>query len=127
MSVPTCNHIHDDGRACGSTALHDQEYCYFHDRLRQRPRRRQVDGKLELNIFELESIESIKIATTHVMQALADDLIDSRKANALYRGIALMLSALRLEQRHASTTTDSHPTTPEPASCHTERSEVPLP
>jgi hypothetical protein len=30
MQYETCRHIKEDGTYCGSPALHEQKYCYYH-------------------------------------------------------------------------------------------------
>ena len=40
MSVPTCDHLKEDGVYCDSPALHGQNFCYFH--LNARARRLQA-------------------------------------------------------------------------------------
>jgi hypothetical protein len=95
-SVSCCEHILDSGFGCGSPAVSDQKYCFFHLRLHQRPTRRE-DGTVYFILRDLTCVESIQIAISNVLHALNDGLIDSKKANSLYRGLGLALSALRLK------------------------------
>jgi hypothetical protein len=92
--VSICEHLHDKGTRCGSPAVRGLALCYFHSRMTQRPT--EKNGKLRYPVPALESAESIQLAATHIAQALADDLIDSRKANSLLRALSIAMSSIKL-------------------------------
>lgn len=92
--VPICEHLHDKGTRCGSPAVRGLAFCYFHSRMKQRPT--EKNGKLRYPVPALESAESIQLAATHIAQALADDLIDSRKANSLLRALSIAMASIKL-------------------------------
>ncbi len=80
--VPRCRHIKTDGVRCGSPALRDKPFCFFHDRMRRRqlqPRRRKPD--LEFPV--LEDASAVQVALMQVIQAIADRKLDSKTAGLL--------------------------------------------
>ena len=87
MSVPTCNHLKEDGVYCGSPALSGRHYCYFHLNLHARhlkaaqARRRGASPALYLPFPE--DMHAVQIGLAEIMWALADDRIETKKAWAL--------------------------------------------
>jgi hypothetical protein len=61
MSVPTCDHLKEDGVFCNSPALHGRKYCYFHLNLRARRLNLANPGynSLRLNILPASPTGSI--------------------------------------------------------------------
>ncbi len=87
MSYATCDHLMADGVFCSSPALRNQRFCYFHLDLRARrvqmaqARRKGESCRLRLPI--LDNMHAVQAALQQVGDALADDRIDFRRANAL--------------------------------------------
>ena len=87
MSYATCDHLMEDGVFCSSPALRNQRFCYFHLDLRARrvqmaqARRKGESCRLRLPI--LDNMHAVQAALQQVGDALADDRIDIRRANAL--------------------------------------------
>ena len=87
MSYRTCDHLMEDGVFCSSPALRNQRFCYFHLDLRARrvqmaqARRKGESCRLRLPI--LDNMHAVQAALQQVGDALADDRIDIRRANAL--------------------------------------------
>jgi hypothetical protein len=92
MSYPTCNHLKEDGVYCSSPALHNHNFCYFHLNVRvrrlQMARTRMRGESCRLQLPVLEDMHAVQIALTQVLDALADDRIDPKRAG-------LMLYALQ--------------------------------
>ncbi|HEY4961562.1 MAG TPA: hypothetical protein VII29_11940 [Terriglobales bacterium] len=92
MSYPTCDHLKEDGIYCDSPALRGQSFCYFHLNARARrmqmaqARRRGESCRIQLPV--LEDMHAVQSSLMQVLDALADDRIDHKRA-------ALMLYALR--------------------------------
>jgi hypothetical protein len=92
MSYPTCNHLKEDGVYCDSPALRDQKFCYFHLNARARrlqmaqARRRGETCRIQLPV--LEDMHAVQVSLQQVLEALADDRIDHKRAG-------LMLYALQ--------------------------------
>ena len=97
MQYPLCRHIRTNGVQCGSPALTDQPWCFYHTRLHHRHRGfRHTDatrGYLipgqHLELTALEDRESVQIALSVVINALATGQLETRRATALLYGLQL--------------------------------------
>jgi hypothetical protein len=82
--VKTCTHIMVTGVPCGSPALRDEQFCYFHQRMLQGvalPRRR-------LNhIALLENEEAIQVSIMEVVNGLMSGSIDFRRGELVLRAL----------------------------------------
>ena len=86
FSSPRCQHVHYSGRPCKAPARRGRNYCVFHQAA-------HFDGGgCVLPI--IEDLHSYQLAIIRIARALADDVIDSRKATALL--YALQLAGSRL-------------------------------
>jgi len=116
MPETLCRHIKTNGRRCKSPSLGQTAFCYFHSRLHRRHRNlvenhrnlsesapnpaqtnlqsTQITPEIELDLPPLEDAESIQIAISLVVAALARNRIDSRRA-------ATILYALQLASTNA--------------------------
>jgi hypothetical protein len=93
-----CRHIKSNGIQCHAVALTDSVFCYFHNRLNQGHRlyRTTMVGKQSLlergHIIGLPALEdrlSVQLAISEVVNALACNFIDAKRANALFFGLKL--------------------------------------
>ena len=107
MQYETCRHVHPDGAYCGSPALRDRKYCYYH--LMQRARRLRRARALRDNVpyrLEIQSLDNpyaIRDAVSDVAQALAAGQLDPRVAGKLLYAFQLASSAnRRIEQMEAA-------------------------
>jgi hypothetical protein len=97
MQYPLCRHIRANGVQCGSPSLTDQPWCFYHTRLHHRHRGfRHTDatrGYLlpgqHLELTALEDRESVQIALSVVINALATGQLETRRATALLYGLQL--------------------------------------
>ena len=103
----TCRHVKEDGAYCGSPALRERKYCYYH--LMQRGRRLRRARALRDNLpyrLEIQSLDNpyaIRDAVSDVAQALAAGQLDPRVAGKLLYAIQLASSAnRRIEQMEAA-------------------------
>jgi hypothetical protein len=89
--VPECRHIKTSGGKCASPALRDQPWCYFHARQRERAAERRTTPAVPLShaLSNLEDRSAIQHAITHVLMALADYQIDTKRAGILLYGLQL--------------------------------------
>lgn len=98
-SIPTCNHLREDGSYCDSPAMEHRKYCYFHLRDRaQRLRMARARSRREKWVFELgalDSLASVQIAIQDVARAVGLELLDTRRANTILRALSLMSANLR--------------------------------
>ncbi len=90
----TCNHIHDTGATCNSVAAKDQKYCGYHLDYRARQLRmahyRARAERFYLTLPPLESMYAVQSALAQIAEALAADMIDIKRANALLSVLRLM-------------------------------------
>ena len=97
MQYPLCRHIKTNGIQCKSPALTAGLYCFFHKRLyarhsvfRNPP---ATLGSLipghHITLEPLEDSESVQIALSVVINALATGQLESRRATAPLYGLSL--------------------------------------
>ncbi len=98
MYVDLCRHIRSNGIQCHAIALTDQHFCYFHRRLNQghaiyRDRMVGTKGLMErghiIALPPLEDRVSVMLALSEVINALACNFIEPKRANALFFGLKL--------------------------------------
>jgi len=99
-----CRHIKTNGERCGTPALRDNVYCYFHRTValsHSRPapevptvlhpldggEAQILPGQPALNLPPLEDREAIQIAASMIVGALARNTLDTRRAATLLYGL----------------------------------------
>jgi hypothetical protein len=103
----TCRHVKEDGAYCGSPALRERKYCYYHlmqrgSRLR-RARALRDDVPYRLEIHSLDNLYAVRAALTDIAQALAAGQLDPRSAGKLLYAIQQVTSTnRRIEQMEAA-------------------------
>ncbi len=80
--VPRCRHIKIDGVRCGSPALRNKPFCFFHDTMRRRELQRRR-RKPDLNFPVLEDASAVQVALMQVIRAITDGKLDSKTAGLL--------------------------------------------
>ena len=97
MQLPLCRHIKTNGTRCKAPSLTDGTWCYFHHRLhhqhrtvRQTPATRGylIPGQ-HIELTTLEDRESVQVALSVVINALATGNLDIKRATALLYGLQL--------------------------------------
>ncbi len=91
-----CRHIHIDGRRCGSPCLRNEPFCYFHHTTR-RPaapaelaaRKGRQAQTADFVFPNPEDRSAIQLALGDVLQRIASDQIDSRRAGLLLYGLQI--------------------------------------
>ena len=91
MQYPTCRHVKADGAYCGSPALRDYKYCYYHlmerGRRLRRARALRENVPYRLDIPSLDNLYAIRNALTEVVQAVGSGQLDPRAAGKMLYGI----------------------------------------
>ena len=107
MQYVTCHHVKEEGAYCGSPALRDRKYCYYH--LMQRGRRlrraRAVRDNVpyRLEIQSLDNLYDVRAALTEIAQALAAGQLEARTAGKLLYAIQQVSATnRRIEQMEAA-------------------------
>ena len=97
MNVPTCRHIKTNGIQCKSPALSEGDWCFFHNRLHQRHssyrHTQATQGYLipgqHIQLSPLEDRESVQLALSMVVNALATGRLETKRATTLLYGLQL--------------------------------------
>ena len=77
--APRCMHVRANGVRCGSPAMRENAFCYFHDRIYNRP--------YEQEFPPLEDAASIQLAIMQVLDGLRRGKLDRGVANSLLFGL----------------------------------------
>ena len=103
----TCRHVKPDAAYCGSPALRERKYCYYHIMQRGRRLRRaralrdNVPYRLEIHC--LDNLYAVRDALSDIAQALAAGQLDPRTAGKLLYAIQQVNSTnRRIEQMEAA-------------------------
>jgi hypothetical protein len=91
-NVRRCTHIHITGHRCGSPALKQEYFCYFHTRMIKGVQTR-VDSQIH-PIALIENPEAIQSAIMHMIDGVLKGTIDNKRA-------ALVLKALYIAVRNS--------------------------
>lgn len=103
MQYQLCRHIKTNGTRCHAPSLTGTVWCYFHDRLHQQhatyhyapaARGYLVPGQ-HIQLAPLEDRESVQVAISVVINALAIGKLETRRATALLYGLQLASSNAR--------------------------------
>jgi hypothetical protein len=97
MQLTLCRHIKTNGTRCKAPSLTDGTWCYFHHRLHQRHtafrptaanRGYLIPGQ-HIELIPLEDRQSVQVALSVVINALATGQLDIKRATALLYGLQL--------------------------------------
>jgi hypothetical protein len=75
------------GERCRAVALSDKPYCYYHERLHRVPNKQKSASKKSLELHPLEDRDSVFMALSDVICALAAGRLDPRNAARLIYGL----------------------------------------
>jgi hypothetical protein len=88
-----CRHIFTDGRRCGSFCLRGEEFCYYHHNSRRPVPIQELEHRRlhreEFRLPNLEDRSAIQHAITEVLQRIAANEIDPRRAGLLLYGLQI--------------------------------------
>src|SRR5205809_2791709 len=110
--VPRCQHIKTNGTQCGSPALRNGEYCYFHRRWRMTTvdlshSAHHVTTEFVLPV--LEDADSIQITLGQIMRMIVCRQVDTKSAGLLLYALQIASTKLRrtrFEPYHKDVTVD---------------------
>jgi len=102
MQYALCRHIKTNGTQCEAPSLSEGQWCFFHSRLHQRHNRfRPIEAASDsiiraqpVHLSALEDRESVQVALSVVINALASGQMESRQATALLYGLQIASSNL---------------------------------
>ena len=84
-NVRRCTHIKVTGHRCGSPALKQEYFCYFHTRMIKGVQTR-VDSQIH-PVALIENAEAIQAALMHMIDAVLKGTIDLKRANILLKAL----------------------------------------
>src|SRR5271166_3888317 len=99
ITIRRCQHIKVNGTQCGSPAVREHNYCYFH--MRWHRKGMQVNAYFKeqqiLVLPTLEDANSIQVGLAEVMRQMVTQMIDHKTA-------ALLLYALQIASANVKRT-----------------------
>ena len=99
LAIETCHQVKENGTLCRSAAVSGRHYCYFHLRHRARrlvmARARARGQRWRLQLPPLEDLPSVQVGLMQVLDAVANDSIDSRRAGLMLYGLQQAATNLR--------------------------------
>ena len=94
-----CTHLHDHGGTCHSVAVRGQRYCPFHLRYRARLMRmaqfRARGQRFDLRLPPLEDMFAVQSALNQLVEAVAADMLDLKRAHFLLKAVRFAAQNLR--------------------------------
>jgi hypothetical protein len=94
-----CQHIHTSGAQCGSPALRNQKFCYYHQENRPQPYSLCFEGEWyddpRLVMPVLEDAHSIQVVIRQIMQLLVQKRIEPKTAGLLLYASQIASSNLK--------------------------------
>ena len=98
VHIPRCAHIKTNGTQCGSPALRDRRYCFFHKKWQgQRiSLNAQPPAPYSFTMPVLEDADSVQVALMQVMRLILAGQLDPKIAGLLL--YALQTASLNLRQ-----------------------------
>lgn len=113
MTIPICEHIKPGGMRCGSPAMRDHSFCYYHVELRravptttlfveQTPLKKNSDPYAIFNLPFLEDAAGVQIGFMQLIEGVAHERLDPKRARLILsalHGAAANLRLLNQEMR----------------------------
>jgi len=95
-----CRHIFTDGRRCGSPALSQQNFCYYHYAhrtpvLANQRRRQRASGFDITNLDGLDNPTAVQLSLSEVIARIAANTIDLKRAGLLIYALQVAGQNLR--------------------------------
>ena len=101
-----CRHIFTDGHRCGSPCLRGEHLCYYHHTTRKpitNPQQRQSRrSAFDLHLPDSNDRSAIQLAIGQVLQRIAANQIDPRRAGLLLYGLQIASLNLPKPKREAT-------------------------
>ena len=126
--IPECRHIRPNGTKCRAAALRTKPWCYFHNNHhRERPAAAVAAATLDhghipvpndqksfvLDLPFIEDLSSIQLAIARVLQALAMNQLDTKRAGLLLYGLQIAARNLPEHELYSHSTVTNVAHTPD--------------
>ncbi len=93
MQYSLCRHIKTNGSRCQAPSLSGGAWCYFHNKLylshNRYCRKQHAMAGHQIELHALEDSESVQVALSLVINALANGDLEAKRATALLYGLQL--------------------------------------
>ena len=112
-NVKLCTHIKVTGVRCGSPALRGEQFCYFHQRM-MRGVQTPPDARLH-PVALIENEEAIQASLMEVINAIARNTIDLRRADLILKALHIAVKnsrRVRFDRLKPAPWSTRSPTTP---------------
>jgi hypothetical protein len=104
--MTTCIHIYDNGGTCNSPAVTGQRFCPSHLHHRARLMRiaqvRARNQRLDLKLPPIESMATVLSAINQLVEAVAADMLDLKRADFLLKSLRFAAQALKQSDKTPS-------------------------
>jgi hypothetical protein len=94
-----CRHIFTDGHRCGSICLRGEPFCYYHHTTRKPAPRQSLDRRSSFDLPLPEDRSAIQPAIGMILQRIASNDLDPRRAGLLLYGLQIASLNLPKQQR----------------------------
>jgi hypothetical protein len=101
-----CRHIFTAGHRCGSPALRNEDFCYYHHTTRKPAPKNRPLAPFEFELPIPEDRAAIQQAIGQILQRIASNQIDPRRAGLLLYGLQIAASILPKPQKQAKSRRD---------------------
>jgi hypothetical protein len=99
LNIPRCRHLKVNGTQCGSPALKDHRFCFFHQQWHERKlvinSSRARKGRASITLPVLEDANAIQLSVMQIMQMLLSGQIEQKTAGLLFYGLQIASSNLK--------------------------------
>jgi hypothetical protein len=92
-NTKVCTHVQVTGHRCGSPALRNEQFCYFHQRM-MRGVATPPEARLH-PVALIENEEAIQASLMEVINAIARNTIDTRRAELILRALHIAVKNVR--------------------------------
>ncbi len=92
-----CRHIFTDGHRCGSICLRGEPFCYYHHTTRKPAPRQSLGSHASFDLPLPEDRSAIQSAIGMILQRIANNDLDSKRAGLLLYG--LQIASLNLPKQ----------------------------
>jgi hypothetical protein len=107
LMIHTCTYIYDNGGICNAAAVRGRNLCASHLHHRARLMRiaqvRARNERFDLKLPPLESMPTVLSALNHIVEAVAADMLDLKRADFLLKSLRFAAQALKNASASAPT------------------------
>ena len=100
--IPLCHHVRESACRCGSAAMQNRRYCYYHQIFRGRrlkmARARRRRERWQVQLPPLEDLYAVQVGIQQVLDALGSEQLDRHTARVMLTGLRQAAANLRLPQ-----------------------------